>query len=138
MRAMFSRDGEFWSQLAAYLYAVIVALSVLYGIGQLLQGTLSTYLLNSDERASGIFFWMDCTRPNEGQRSNANVPSDKIAFFIDGAKPVPGTRGPVARLVGIEGGVVSKVINLESAGVGVPDRRPRHEQQYHEDTFAAV
>lgn len=27
---------------------------------------------------------MDCTRPNEGQRSNANVPSDKIAFFIDG------------------------------------------------------
>lgn len=35
---MFSRDGEFWSQLAAYLYAVIVALSVLYGIGQLLTG----------------------------------------------------------------------------------------------------
>lgn len=35
---MFSRDGEFWPQLAAYLYAVIVALSVLYGIGQLLTG----------------------------------------------------------------------------------------------------
>lgn len=35
---MFSRDGEFWSQLAAYLYAVIVELSALYGIGQLLTG----------------------------------------------------------------------------------------------------
>lgn len=35
---MFSRDGEFWSQLAAYLCAVIVAMSVLYGIGQLLTG----------------------------------------------------------------------------------------------------
>ncbi|WP_198033775.1 hypothetical protein [Bradyrhizobium sp. WSM2254] len=44
------------------------------------------YLLNSDERASGIFFWMDCMRPNEWrQRSNANAPSDTIAFFIDGA-----------------------------------------------------
>lgn len=33
---VFNRDGEFWSQLAAYLYALIVALSVLYGISQLL------------------------------------------------------------------------------------------------------
>lgn len=33
---MFDRDGEFWPQLAVYLYAVGVALSVLYGIGQLL------------------------------------------------------------------------------------------------------
>lgn len=33
-----------------------------------------------------VFFWMDCMRPNEWQqRSNANVPSDQIAFFIDGA-----------------------------------------------------
>ncbi len=39
--------------------------------------------------------------------------------------------GPVAGLVGIEGGVVSEVINLESSGVEAPDRRPRHEQQYH-------
>ncbi|WP_264638470.1 hypothetical protein [Bradyrhizobium elkanii] len=39
--------------------------------------------------------------------------------------------GPVAGLVGIEGGVVSEVINLESSGVGAPDRRPRHDQQYH-------
>lgn len=37
----------------------------------------------------------------------------------------------------IEGGVVSEVINLESSGVGASDRRPRHDQQYHEDAFPA-
>ena len=47
-----------------------------------------------------------------------------------GSKAAPGR---VAELVGIEGGVVSEVINLESSGVRVPDRRPRHGQQYHED-----
>jgi hypothetical protein len=40
--------------------------------------------------------------------------------------------GAVAGVVGIEGGVVSEVFNLESSGVEAPDRRPRHEQQYHE------
>jgi hypothetical protein len=40
--------------------------------------------------------------------------------------------GPVAGLVGIEGGVVSGVINLESPGVGAPGWRPRHDQGYHE------
>jgi hypothetical protein len=39
--------------------------------------------------------------------------------------------GAVARLVGIEGGVVSEVINLESSGVEAPDRRPRHDEYYH-------
>lgn len=53
---MFSRDGELWSQLAAYLYAVIVAMSVLYGIGQLLTGDNLELSLNSDEQASGSFF----------------------------------------------------------------------------------
>ena len=38
----------------------------------------------------------------------------------------------VARLVGIEGGVVSGVINLESSGVDAPDWRPRHDEHYHE------
>ena len=38
----------------------------------------------------------------------------------------------VARLVGIEGGVVSGVINLESSGVEAPDWRPRHDEHYHE------
>jgi hypothetical protein len=40
--------------------------------------------------------------------------------------------GRVAELVGIEGGVVSGVFNLESSGVGAPERRPRHEEHYHE------
>jgi hypothetical protein len=40
--------------------------------------------------------------------------------------------GPVAGLVGIDGGVVSGVFNLESPGVGVPGRRPRHEERYHD------
>jgi hypothetical protein len=38
----------------------------------------------------------------------------------------------VARLVGIEGGVVSGVFNLESSGVEAPDWRPRHDEHYHE------
>ena len=41
-------------------------------------------------------------------------------------------RGAVAELVGIDGGVVSGVINLESSGVGASDRRPRHDKHYHE------
>ena|SRR5215813_14169115 len=46
--------------------------------------------------------------------------------------------GAVAGVVGIEGGVVSEVINLESSGVEAPDRRPRHDQHYHEDRFLAA
>jgi transposase-like protein len=38
----------------------------------------------------------------------------------------------VARLVGIKGGVVSGVFNLESSDVGASDRRPRHDDHYHE------
>ena len=38
----------------------------------------------------------------------------------------------VAGLVGIAGGVVSGVINLESSGVEAPDWRPRHDEHYHE------
>ena len=41
-------------------------------------------------------------------------------------------RGSVAGLVGIEGGVVSGVFNLESSGVEAPDWRPRHDEHYHE------
>ena len=40
--------------------------------------------------------------------------------------------GTVAELVGIEGGVVSGVINLESSGVEASDWRPRHDEPYHE------
>src|SRR6266576_2266600 len=47
-------------------------------------------------------------------------------------RPTAFAKGPVAELVGIEGGVVSGVFNLESSGVEAPDRRPRHEEHYHE------
>jgi porin len=40
--------------------------------------------------------------------------------------------GGVAGLVGIEGGVVSGVFNLESSGVEASDWRPRHDERYHE------
>ena len=40
--------------------------------------------------------------------------------------------GPVADLVGIEVGVVSGVMNLESSGVEASDWRLRHNQGYHE------
>jgi hypothetical protein len=43
-----------------------------------------------------------------------------------------GIKGPVAGLVGIDGGVVSGVMNLESSGVEAPDWRPRHDEHYHE------
>jgi hypothetical protein len=39
--------------------------------------------------------------------------------------------GAVAGLVGIECGVVSGVINLESSGVEASDWRPRHDKQYY-------
>ena len=40
--------------------------------------------------------------------------------------------GAVAELVGIEVGVVSGVINLESSGVEASDWRPCHDEHYHE------
>src|ERR1035437_7816193 len=43
-----------------------------------------------------------------------------------------GNGDAVAVLVGIEGGVVSGVINLESSGVEASDWRPRHDEQYNE------
>jgi len=43
-----------------------------------------------------------------------------------------GPHGAVAELVGIEVGVVSGVINLESSGVEASDWRLRHEATYHE------
>jgi uncharacterized protein GlcG (DUF336 family) len=41
-------------------------------------------------------------------------------------------QGAVGELVGIDGGVVSGVINLESSGVEASDWRPRHDERYHE------
>jgi hypothetical protein len=47
-------------------------------------------------------------------------------------KRYDGMFGAVAGLVGIEGGVVSGVFNLESSGVDALDWRPRHDKSYHE------
>ena len=38
----------------------------------------------------------------------------------------------VAGVVGIEGGVISGVFNLESSGLRASDWRPRHDKHYHE------
>jgi hypothetical protein len=46
--------------------------------------------------------------------------------------PFDKERGPVAGLVGIEGGVVSGSINLESLGVRAPSGRPRPGNRYYE------
>src|SRR6266550_7631402 len=64
---------------------------------------------------------MDC-RPTQSR-----MVGDHYEVKVDGV-----WTGPVAELVGIEGGVVSGVFNLESSGVEAPDRRPRHEEHYHE------
>ena len=55
-----------------------------------------------------------------------------------GDDPAVNLEGAVARLVGIEGGVISGVFNLESSGVGASDRRPRHDERYHEDRVVAA
>jgi hypothetical protein len=46
--------------------------------------------------------------------------------------------GGVGGVVGIEGGVVSGVIHLESSRVGASDWRPRHEEHYKEVSFLAA
>ena len=53
-------------------------------------------------------------------------------IFQRSPQPLDEDIGAVAGLVGIEGGVVSGVINLESSGVEASDWRPRHDKQYHE------
>jgi hypothetical protein len=40
--------------------------------------------------------------------------------------------GAVAKLVGIEGGVVSGCFNPKESSVDALDRRPRHDDHYHE------
>jgi hypothetical protein len=61
-------------------------------------------------------------------------PSVDGPVTVIGAKsrPPENLEGPVDGVVGIEGGVVSGVINLESSGVGASDWRPRHGKHYQE------
>jgi hypothetical protein len=65
----------------------------------------------------------------ENERTASIEPN---AGFIDNERIVGKSFRGVAGLVGIEGGVVSGVFNLESSGVVVPDWRPRHDEYYHE------
>jgi hypothetical protein len=58
------------------------------------------------------------------------IPTKRNSVVISIARNA--AKGAVAELVGIEGGVVSGVINLESSGVEAPDWRPRHDEHYHE------
>jgi hypothetical protein len=60
--------------------------------------------------------------------SNAQQTTEQF-LISSGFNPIAGA---VAELVGIEVGVVSGVINLESSGVEAPDWRPRHDERYHE------
>jgi hypothetical protein len=59
-----------------------------------------------------------------------NADTGEVA--LSGVNFAPLAKGAVAGVVGIEGGVVSGVINLESSGVEAPDWRPRHDKRYHE------
>jgi hypothetical protein len=62
------------------------------------------------------------------------VPDERIVLAIGGST-IEAERvlnGAVAELVGIDGGVVSGVINLESSGVEASDWRPRHDERYQE------
>src|SRR5450759_3306595 len=72
---------------------------------------------------------MKFMRRNVGQIIIATAVIDDTIGWIIGA---------VAELVGIEGGVVSGVINLESSGVEASDWRPRHDEQYNEAYRAVV
>ena len=78
----------------------------------------ATFLLNTDTLFKSV---------RNKLLESGKEPVVVVALWI--IRPDP---GPVAELVGIEGGVVSGVFNLKSSGVEAPDRRPRHEEHYHE------
>ena len=75
--------------------------------------------------------------PSTGALTVTNDATVDVLHFIgsysqDNFEFASDAHGPVAELVGIEGGVVSGVINLESSGVEASDWRPRHDEQYYE------
>ena len=65
------------------------------------------------------------TNEQRGVVHSVIEPAEQL--FVLASKP-----GAVAGLVGIEGGVVSGVFNLESSSVEALDWRPRHDEQYYE------
>ena len=73
-----------------------------------------------------------CINPGANSLSPPLPKWPRITAGVRAELRTPGARGVVARLVGMKGGVVSGVFNLESSGVEAPDWRPRHDKQYHE------
>src|SRR5438034_3643670 len=63
--------------------------------------------------------------PRDAEIYRENSPASYLYKVVSGT-----VRGGVGGVVGIEGGVVSGVINLESSGVSASDWRPRHEEHY--------
>ena len=61
-----------------------------------------------------------------------DIPKREVWEAFKKVKANQGAAGAVGELVGIDGGVVSGVINLESSGVEASDWRPRHDERYHE------
>ena len=80
------------------------------------------------KRRIGSQRWLGAYSRFELHQKNIRIGSGPKNTTANGS-----TTGAVAGVVGIEGGVVSEEFNLESSGVDAPDRRPRHDQQYHED-----
>ena len=79
----------------------------------------------------------DGITPRKADQPRLNQHNLPTAHTVTGAELTKETSdgvsfGAVAGLVGIEGGVVSGVINLESSGVEASDWRLRHDQAYHE------
>src|SRR5262249_40838515 len=78
--------------------------------------------INPDSPSATPSGFYRCTSVPDPSSSGSLFPSDIIAFSQMDVVAVPSDG-----LVGIEGGVVSGVINLESPGVGAPGRRPRYD-----------
>ena len=103
------------------------------------------YHLLLDEQGDQIFAMTDdiaerarkiggATLRSVGQISRSQRILDNDAEFVTPDDMLAELRdGPVAELVGIEGDVVSGVFNLKSSDVGALERRPRHDERYHEE-----
>ena len=77
--------------------------------------------------ATGInFFAAEAVAKRLGLLHDLVPKAVRVAVLVNPAN------GAVAGVVGIEGGVVSGVFNLESSGVEAPDWKPRHDEHYHE------
>ena len=75
---------------------------------------------------------------NKESLNRLTPPSGELVKWVQSTVSRGMVTGAVAGLVGIECGVVSGVINLESSGVEASDWRLRHDEHYHEARFLAA